>query len=203
VRSVLAICVGRFTAVGQARVVIGWRPSGTGARSIRIGRGLLSRGAACRAAGHSARSTVATGRRAPARAGRRVSIATAATVPATTAIIHHTGSEVLGAPPAALAATRYTSVPAGRLRIPRDQRRDQLRDGESGADLPGCGAEGAGKRRGPLGVEHGGLRNEDRVDRGQHDQDRVIARTTPLTLCSSGFPSPGWLTMTSALPPPP
>ena len=54
----------------------------------------------------SDRRTAATGRRAPARAGKRVSAATTTAVPTITAAIQETGRLALGAPPATRAATR-------------------------------------------------------------------------------------------------
>src|SRR5215469_16816531 len=53
---------------------------------------------------------------------------------------------------------------------PGEQGGDQLGHGQPGADLVRGGAEGACKSGGSLGVKHGGLSDEDRVDGGEHDE---------------------------------
>ena len=74
-------------------------------RSTSRGLQVLHRARVARLPRQSDRRTAATGRRAPARAGKRVSAATTTTVPTITAAIQEVGRLALGAPPATRAAT--------------------------------------------------------------------------------------------------
>src|SRR5215472_12425491 len=74
-------------------------------RSTSRGLQVLHRARVARLPRQSDRRTAATGRRAPTRAGKRVSAATTTTVPTITAAIQEVGRLALGAPPATRAAT--------------------------------------------------------------------------------------------------